>query len=74
MTETQAMSETAGTPADPSEQDAKKPEAAASPEPVGKAAVGRASVPADPSAAEPQAGAAPTFTRPAGMPAPAEEE
>ncbi|GIH05922.1 hypothetical protein Rhe02_39890 [Rhizocola hellebori] len=75
MTETQAMSETAGTPADPAEQEAKKPEAAAAPEAAGKAAVGRASVPADPAsavAAEPQAAAA--FTRPAGMPAPAEEE
>ncbi len=73
MTETQAMSETAGTPADPAEQEAKKPEAAASPEPVGKAAVGRASVPADPSVAEPLE-AAPAFTRPAGMPTPAEED
>ncbi len=70
MTETQAMSETAGTPADPAEQEAKKPEAAAVSDPAGKAAVGRASVPAEP-AAEPQLGA-PAFTRPAGMPA--EEE
>lgn len=69
MTETQAMSETAGTPADPADQDAKKPEA---PESAGKAAVGRATVPADPMN-DPPAGA-PSFSRPAGMPAPSEEE
>jgi hypothetical protein len=73
MTETQAMSETAGTPADPAEQEAKKPEAAVASEPAGKAAVGRASVPAD-STAEPQPAVAPAFTRPAGMPAPGEEQ
>jgi hypothetical protein len=77
MTETQAMSETAGTPAEPAEQEAKKPEAVvAAAEPAGKAAVGRASVPADPAAvAEPQPNAAPSaYARPAGMPAPGEEE
>src|SRR5688572_27339951 len=76
MTETQAMSETAGTPADPAEQEAKKPEAVVAAEPAGKAAVGRASVPADPAVvAEPQPSAAPSgYARPAGMPAPGEEE
>jgi hypothetical protein len=51
MTETQAMSETAGTPADPAEQEAKKPEVAS--DPAGKAAVGRATVPAEPGAEQP---------------------
>jgi len=74
MTETQAMSETAGTPADPAEQEAKKPEAAASPEPAGKAAVGRASVPADPSVVEPQVAGPASYARPAGMPTPSEED
>lgn len=69
MTETQAMSETAGTPADPADdQDATQQDASS----AGKAAVGRATVPADPTADSPAAGS--TFTRPAGMPAPAEEE
>jgi hypothetical protein len=78
MTETQAMSETAGTPADPAEeQDTStlKPSTAAKDDAgsaAGKAAVGRATVPADPTSDPPVA--SPAFTRPAGMPAPAEEE
>ena len=72
MTEPQTMSETAGTPAEPAEQEAKKQDESAASEPAGKAAVGRASVPAE-QAAEPQPDA-PAFSRPPGMPAPAEEE
>lgn len=82
MTETQAMSETAGAPADPAGKDSSENAAPA----TSRAAVGRASVPAD--QPEPtQARQAPTtdehsggigtgstFARPAGMPAPPEEE
>lgn len=68
MTETQAMSETAGTPTDQADETANDPAAAAD----GQVAKGRATVPADQSeTVAPAAGA--TFTRPAGMPAPTED-
>ncbi|WP_020522730.1 DUF3566 domain-containing protein [Catelliglobosispora koreensis] len=73
MTETQAMSETAGTPADPAaENEAPAATTAEATSAAGKAAVGRATVPADPTAESTPAPGS-TFTRPAGMPAPAEE-
>lgn len=65
MTETQAMSETAGAPADPPTDEvaeAKKEEA--TPEVAGKAAVGRASVPAAESAPRDEAPAAKPATAP----------
>lgn len=85
MTETQAMSETAGAPASPVEKDGG--DAASS---TGRAAVGRATVPADQSEPTPARSATGgdesagstaaaaatttgTFTRPAGMPAPDSE-
>ncbi|MEV4414987.1 DUF3566 domain-containing protein [Catellatospora sp. NPDC049609] len=87
MTETQAMSETAGAPASPVEKDGGDAATA-----TGRAAVGRATVPADQSEPTPArsavAGEEPagstaaagtsttttgTFTRPAGMPAPEAE-
>ncbi len=88
MTETQAMSETAGAPASPVEKDGGDAASA-----TGRAAVGRATVPADQSEPTPArsalggdepagstAAAATTsttttgsFTRPAGMPAPESE-
>lgn len=88
MTETQAMSETAGAPASPVEKDGGDAASA-----TGRAAVGRATVPADQSeptparsavggdepAGSPSAAATAsttttgTFTRPAGMPAPESE-
>ncbi|WP_155369262.1 DUF3566 domain-containing protein [Catellatospora vulcania] len=85
MTETQAMSETAGAPASPVEKDGG--DAASS---TGRAAVGRATVPADQSEPTPARSATGgdesagstaaaaatttgTFTRPAGMPVPDSE-
>lgn len=86
MTETQAMSETAGTPANPAEDDTKDAAAnAAVAEPKvaeHQVAKGRATVPAEapaPEAVIPPAGptasatTTTTFTRPAGMPAPPED-
>lgn len=67
MTETQAMSETAGTPTDQAEMQAKEPAG----NPDASVAKGRASVPADQSEATTASGAA--FTRPAGMPTPPED-
>jgi hypothetical protein len=65
MTETQAMSETAGTPANPAEDDTKD----SSVHTESQVAMGRATVPAaEASEAAPPAG--PTFTRPPGMPVP----
>jgi hypothetical protein len=77
MTETQAMSETAGAPANPVEQDGSE---AAAGSVTGRAAVGRATVPADTTdAADPvemteePSTTTSGFSRPAGMPAPAED-
>lgn len=78
MTETQAMSETAGAPANPVEQDGGDAAAGSA---TSRAAVGRATVPADPTeTADPvvEATDEPStttsgFSRPAGMPVPAEE-
>ncbi len=71
MTETQAMSETAGAPADPPADEVAvaeaKPEEAT---PTGKAAVGRASVPADQSEAAPGPAQKPATTVSASAPVP----
>ncbi len=75
MTETQAMSETAGTPTDQADQGPHEPAAApataAGAAADGKVAMGRATVPADQSEATTTTG--PAFTRPAGMPTPSED-
>lgn len=69
MTETQAMSETAGTPTDQAEKTANDPAVEAD----GQVAKGRATVPADQSETTTPAATGPTITRPVGMPAPNED-